>query len=380
MAVVNPFTSGGFLPDVTEELPMADESAPTASDPMLVFEGITKEFPAAKKGESVFMALNGVDYTVPRGTITGIIGRSGAGKSTLVRLVNGLERPTSGRVLIDGTDVTKLRGAELRALRRSVGMIFQHFNLLSSRTVFDNVAMPLEIAGMAKSAIRAKIGPLIDMVGLGDKLDRYPAELSGGQKQRVGIARALATDPKLLLSDEATSALDPETTQHILDLLKTINRDLGLTVLLITHEMEVVKAATSRVAVMDSGNIVESGRTFDVFLRPQHATTQTLLASMPGTGLPDWIKRRITDKPSDGNNVLVRLTFFGETADQPLVARLTKELDTEVSIMSGTVDEIAGDPFGNLVIAYPSDAAVMEQARAFFSRTGLLAEEIGYVA
>ncbi|WP_107992011.1 methionine ABC transporter ATP-binding protein [Breoghania corrubedonensis] len=346
---------------------------------MLVFEGVTKEFPATHKGENGFKALNGVDYTVPRGTITGIIGRSGAGKSTLVRLVNGLEKPTNGRVLVDGTDVTKLSGGSLRTLRRSVGMIFQHFNLLSSRTVFDNVAMPLEIAGMPAKAIKAKIEPLIDMVGLSDKLDRYPAELSGGQKQRVGIARALATDPKLLLSDEATSALDPETTQHILDLLKTINRELGLTVLLITHEMEVVKTATSRVAVMDGGKIVESGRTFDVFLRPQHATTQTLLASMPGTGLPDWIKRKVKDSPAPGDDALVRLTFFGDTADQPLVARLTKELGLDVRIMSGTVDEIAGDPFGNLVIAYSAEPGVMEQARAFFAKTGLVAEEVGYV-
>lgn len=359
---------------------MADESAPNASDPMVVFEGITKEFRASAQGESGFKALNGVDYSVPRGTITGIIGRSGAGKSTLVRLVNGLERPTSGRVLVDGIDVTRLKGADLRQLRRSVGMIFQHFNLLSSRTVFDNVAMPLEIAGMSKPDIRAKIGPLIDMVGLGDKLNRYPAELSGGQKQRVGIARALATNPKLLLSDEATSALDPETTQQILELLKTINRDLGLTVLLITHEMEVVKAATSRVAVMDRGEIVESGSTFDVFLRPQHATTQTLLASMPGAGLPDWIGRRVKDTPSAGDDVLIRLTFLGETADQPLVARLTKELDVDVRIMCGTVDEIAGDPFGNLVIAYSADPDVMTRARTFFEKTGLLAEEVGYVS
>ena len=208
------------------------------SAPMVLFAGATKRF---GEGDNAFVALDGVDMAVGRGAITGIIGRSGAGKSTLIRLVNGLEKATSGKVVVDGTEVGGLDETGLRTLRREVGMIFQHFNLLSSRTAFDNIALPLEIAGLDRAAIRAKVGPLLDLVGLGDKAERYPSELSGGQKQRVGIARALATSPKLLLSDEATSALDPETTQSILALLKRINAELGLTVLLITHEMEVVK-------------------------------------------------------------------------------------------------------------------------------------------
>lgn len=350
------------------------------SPPMVTFEGVTKIFTTRKAAKPTFKALDNVSYTVPSGAITGIIGRSGAGKSTLIRLVNGLERPSEGKVIVDGTDVSGMDEASLRRVRRSIGMIFQHFNLLSSRTVYDNVAMPLEIAGMSKTDIKARIEPLIEMVGLSDRRSHYPAQLSGGQKQRVGIARALATRPKLLLSDEATSALDPETTHQILELIKTINRDLGLTVLLITHEMEVVKAVTSRVAVMDEGRIVEQGLTFDVFTRPSNETTRTLLAALPGGSLPDWIGRRVYPVAKGNDEALVRLTFFGATADQPLVSRLMQAIDAPVNIIAGTVDEIAGEPYGILVVSYSSAPEIMTRANAFFQETGLMAEVIGYVA
>jgi D-methionine transport system ATP-binding protein len=274
--------------------PAPDPSAATPAVPMVAFQATGKRYGPA--GEGGFTAVEHVDLTVARGAITGIIGRSGAGKSTLIRMVNGLETATSGKVLVDGVDVGALGEDGLRGLRRQIGMIFQHFNLLSSRTAFDNVALPLEIAGVDRQAIRAKVGPLLDLVGLGDKAGSYPSELSGGQKQRVGIARALATDPKLLLSDEATSALDPETTQSILELLKRINADLGLTVLLITHEMEVVKTIASHVAVIDAGRIVEAGRTFDVYTNPQHETTRTLLAA--SLKLPQWLRSTIKPQPS----------------------------------------------------------------------------------
>ena len=347
---------------------------------MVAFKNVSKTFAGRGKNRPSFKALDDVTYSVPAGAITGIIGRSGAGKSTLVRLVNGLEKPSEGRVIVDGADVSAMDEAALRKVRREIGMVFQHFNLLSSRTVYDNVAMPLEIAGMSKQDIKARIEPLIDLVGLSDRTRHYPAQLSGGQKQRVGIARALATRPKLLLSDEATSALDPETTHQILDLLRTINRDLGLTVLLITHEMEVVKAVTSRVAVMNNGRIVEAGRTFDVFTQPAHDTTRTLLAALPGGSLPDWIGRRVYAVSKGNDNVLVRLIFFGETADQPLVAGLNERLKSPVNIIAGTVDEIAGDPYGSLVVSYSAAADVMATANAFFAETGLKAEVIGYVA
>ncbi|MGF0539180.1 methionine ABC transporter ATP-binding protein [Agrobacterium sp. ES01] len=346
---------------------------------MVAFEAVTKTFPG-DKDRPPFVALGGVDFTVPRGSITGIIGRSGAGKSTLIRLVNGLEMPSDGKVIVDGVNVGGLDDVGLRTLRRSVGMIFQHFNLLSSRTVCDNIAMPLEIAGVSKAVIRDKIGPLMELVGLADKADRYPAELSGGQKQRVGIARALATDPKLLLSDEATSALDPETTQSILELLKNINRDLGLTVLLITHEMEVVKAVTSEVAVIDRGKIVESGRTFDVFTDPQHETTRVLLSATTGTKRPDWIRSDLNAAPSAGDRAFVRLVFFRETAFQPLTARLVAEIGADVNILAGNIDEIAGEPFGSLVVSYPASPEIMDRANRFFTQTGLKTEVLGYGA
>lgn len=358
---------------------MTSPAIDQSSKPMVAFEGVTKTF-GAGKGHAVFTALDGIDYVVPRGAITGVIGRSGAGKSTLIRLANGLEVPSSGRVLVDGVDVGALDEAGLRTLRRSVGMIFQHFNLLSSRTVFDNIALPLEIAGIDRATIEARVKPLIDLVGLSDKARRYPAELSGGQKQRVGIARALATEPKLLLSDEATSALDPETTQSILELLKSINRDLGLTVLLITHEMEVVKTIASQVAVIDKGRIVESGRTFDVFTRPQHETTRALLSSSLGAKLPEWISKDLRPVAQDGDRALVRLIFFGETAFQPLTARLVAEIGPDVNILAGSIDEIAGEPFGSLVVSYPAEPAVMERANRFYAETGLATEVLGYGA
>ena len=334
----------------------AADTSPSLPNPMVVFQGVAKHFGGAK-GQPAFTALAGVDYVVPRGSITGIIGRSGAGKSTMIRLVNGLEIPSSGKVLVDGVDVGALDDAALRALRREVGMIFQHFNLLSSRTVFDNIALPLEIAGLDRGTIEARVKPLMELVGLSDKADRYPAELSGGQKQRVGIARALATEPKLLLSDEATSALDPETTQSILELLKTI---------------------ASQVAVIDRGLIVEHGRTFDIFTAPRHETTRALLSASIGAKLPEWIRSDLKAEPSPGDRALVRLIFFGETAVQPLTARLVAELGADVNILAGAIDEIAGEPFGSLVVSYPADPATLARAQRFYTDTGLATEVIGY--
>lgn len=358
----------------------AERPIPTSTaDPMVAFEAVTKTFGGNGK-EPAFTALAGVDFVVPRGGISGIIGRSGAGKSTMIRLVNGLERPTSGKVVVDAVDVGALDEGGLRSLRRSVGMIFQHFNLLSSRTAYDNVALPLEISGVSKDDIKRKVGPLLDLVGLGDKAKRYPAELSGGQKQRVGIARALATEPKLLLSDEATSALDPETTQSILELLKRINAELGLTVLLITHEMEVVKTIASQVAVIDKGLIVEQGSTFDIFTYPQHETTRSLLSSAVGVKLPHWVTSGLKSEPAAGDRILVRLVFFGDTAFQPLTARLVAEIGPDVNILAGTIEEIAGAPFGSLVVSYPATPDVLARAKRVYDETGLTTEVLGYVA
>ena len=359
-------------------LPGNEAAVPEAANPMVVFEGVAKRFAAGKTGAEV-VALNDIDLVVPRGSVTGIIGRSGAGKSTLIRVVNGLEKPSSGRVFVDGVDIAGLDEKNLRAVRRSIGMIFQHFNLLSSRTAFGNVALPLEIAGMGRQDIEKRVAPLLDLVGLSDKRDRYPSELSGGQKQRIGIARALATEPKLLLSDEATSALDPETTRSILALLQKINKELGLTVLLITHEMEVVKAIADHVAVIDGGRIVEQGPTFDVFTGHVHETTKALLGGLSGMHLPEFLTSRMSQLPEPGSRTILRVIFKGENATEPMLARLGSDLGIEVNIMAGAVDEIAGRPFGMLVVSLRSNEAKIAEARQFLANHGLSSEVVGYV-
>ena len=357
--------------------------ASSGDNALVRIDNVSKVFPAGRNSAAV-TALDGISLEAPQGSVTAIIGRSGAGKSTLIRLVNGLEKPSSGRVLVDGTDVAQLSETKLRGIRRSIGMIFQHFNLLSSRTVFDNVALPLEIAGIPRKDIAARIAPLIDLVGLADKRERYPAELSGGQKQRVGIARALATEPKLLLSDEATSALDPETTQSVLELLSRINRDLGLTILLITHEMEVVKRIADHVAVIDGGRIVERGTTFDVFSAPQHETTKVLLSGVPGMQLPDYVAARLTREATrpatSASETVLRIVFTGAHATDPILSRLSSELGIEPNILGGAVDEITGRPFGTLVISFAADAARLQAVRGYLAERGLSTEVLGYVA
>lgn len=242
---------------------------------MIRLRDVSKTYPASDAA-----ALDGVSLEIPAGGVFGVIGQSGAGKSTLIRLINALERPTSGRVEVDGIDVASLSAADLRALRRRIGMIFQNFGLLSSRTVAANVAFPLVLAGVAKATRESKVAALLDRVGLSDHAAKYPAQLSGGQKQRVGIARALATDPDILLCDEATSALDPETTRSVLTLLRDLNRDLGLTIVLITHEMDVVRYVCDRVAVLERGQVVETGTVTNIFANAAHPATRRMLQSL----------------------------------------------------------------------------------------------------
>ncbi|WP_425294805.1 methionine ABC transporter ATP-binding protein [Neomesorhizobium albiziae] len=346
---------------------------------MVSFEAVSKRFPAGR-GSAEVVALDAIDLAVPRGSVTGIIGRSGAGKSTLIRLVNGLEKPSSGRVVVDGRDVAALGEDKLREVRRSIGMVFQHFNLLSSRTAYQNVALPLEIAGADRRTIEARVTPLLELVGLSDKRDRYPSELSGGQKQRVGIARALATQPKLLLSDEATSALDPETTRSILALLKKINSELGLSVLLITHEMEVVKTVADHVAVIDRGAIVERGTTFDLLSAPRHETTRALLAGLPSLSLPAFLAEQLRPEPSAGSRAVLRISFAGDSATQPILSRLGQATGVEVNILAGAIDEIGGRPFGSLVVSIAGDAATLAKAQNHLAAHGLQAEVLGHVA
>ncbi len=347
----------------------------TMTGAAIAFEGVGKSFDA--KGGRV-TALENIGLQVPAGTITGIIGRSGAGKSTLLRMVNGLERPSAGRVTVGGRDVGAARGAELREIRREVGMIFQHFNLLSSRTVEGNVALPMEIAGLPRDEIRRHAADLLARVGLEAQSGRYPAELSGGQKQRVGIARALATGPKVLLSDEATSALDPETTQTVLRLLADINRDLGLTILLITHEMAVVRDIASHVAVIDGGRIVEQGETYGIFTSPAHPVTQSFLAGVTGVTLPRFISERMQAAPPAGPaREVIRITFLGDRATDPLLAQMSGALGLEVNILAGAIEEIGARPFGNLLISVPAERGA--EARAYLETHQQRTEVLGYV-
>ena len=345
---------------------------------MIRIEGVSRVYPATKKSAAV-AALKDVDIAIGAGEIYGLIGRSGAGKSTLLRAINGLERPTAGRISVDGAGISALDGEQLRAARRKIGMIFQHFNLLSSRTTFDNVALPLEFAGLDRKAISMRVGTLLELVGISDKRHRYPVELSGGEKQRVGIARALATEPKVLLSDEATSALDPDTTRAILALLADINRTLGVTIVLITHEMAVVKEICHRVGVMEAGQVIEEGDVYDVVSRPRTDIARSFLSALSGRELPRWLAEKLHPDRERALKAVLRLRFTGEKATEPAIARLAQKFGADVAILQAQVDEIGGRPFGSIVVAAPADEEFDAAAHAFLADYDVAVERIGYV-
>jgi D-methionine transport system ATP-binding protein len=342
---------------------------------MIEIDGLTKTFATAAGPSTV---LKDVSLKIDPGEIFGIIGRSGAGKSTLVRCMNLLERPTAGRVLIDGREISSLTGADLRQARRGIGMIFQHFNLLSSRTAYGNVALPLELAGMAKADIERRVSPLLDLVGLTDKQAYYPAELSGGQKQRVGIARALASQPKVLLCDEATSALDPETTQSILALLRDINRKLGLTIVLITHEMQVIKEICDRVAVLDAGVVVELGPVFDVFTAPRAEVTRSFVRDVIDRPLPAHLTQRMA--AGDTGNAVLRIIFTGPSAETPVIADVIRHFDITFNILQGNIEYIQDAPYGNMVVEAIGAPGAVADAMAYIRSKNLRVEVLGHVA
>ncbi|MGA5219057.1 methionine ABC transporter ATP-binding protein [Streptomyces cinereoruber] len=309
---------------------------------MITTSGLTKVYES--RGRQV-TALDGVDLHVREGEVFGVIGQSGAGKSSLIRCVNLLERPTSGTVTVDGVDLTALAGKgrragkDLRRARSSIGMVFQHFNLLSSRTVKDNIELPLEILGTSGAERSRRALELLDLVGLADKAKAYPAQLSGGQKQRVGIARALAGKPKVLLSDEATSALDPETTRSILQLLRDLNQQLGLTVLLITHEMDVVKTICDSAALMQHGRVVESGTVGELLATPG---SQLAAELFPVGGAPTGPDRTVVD-----------VTFHGEAATRPVISQLSRTYNIDISILGAAMDTVGGRQIGRMRIELP---------------------------
>jgi len=326
-------------------------------------------------------ALKGIDLHIERGEIYGIIGLSGAGKSTLVRCINMLERPTAGEVIVDGKDMMKLSEGELRDARKNIGMIFQHFNLLSSATVFENIAFPLTLSKTPAAEIRKKVSPLLELVGLKDKANQYPAQLSGGQKQRVGIARALASDPKILLCDEATSALDPQTTKSILALIKDINRQLKLTVVVITHEMQVIKEICDKVAVISDGVIAERGLVLDVFTNPQHDITKEFISVLLSNELPAAFRgNQITQEETPGSLLLLRLIFLGDKADDPVLAEMIRTCKgVECTMLFGNLDEIHGVPFGRFIIGLSGAENSIQSALDFLSTKDVRVEVIGYV-
>ncbi|MBX9448043.1 methionine ABC transporter ATP-binding protein MetN [Dickeya chrysanthemi] len=343
---------------------------------MIELINITKVF--QQKSRAV-TALDDVTLRVPAGQIYGVIGASGAGKSTLIRCVNLLERPTQGKVLIDGKDLMSLSESQLTHTRRQIGMIFQHFNLLSSRTVFGNVALPLELDNTPASEIKQRVHQLLDLVGLSDKHDAYPANLSGGQKQRVAIARALASNPKVLLCDEATSALDPATTRSILELLKDINRRLGLTILLITHEMDVVKRICDQVAVISDGKLIEQDTVSEVFSHPKTPLAQKFIQSTLHLDIPDDYQQRLSTSPRQDSVPILRMEFTGQSVDAPLLSEVARKFNVNNNIISAQMDYAGGVKFGIMLAEMHGQETDTQAAIAFLQQHHVNIEVLGYV-
>ncbi len=336
---------------------------------MIVLEKVSKSYPAVR-------AVDGVDLSIGGGLVYGIIGKSGAGKSTLLRLMSLMESPDAGRVLYRGERVDTLKGGELLARRRRIGMIFQSFNLFSSRSAARNVAYPLEIAGLPRKKISARVDELLDLVGIADKRDARMSELSGGQKQRVAIARALAAQPEVLFCDEATSALDPQTTRSVLALLRSLRDKLGLTVVMITHQMEVVREACDRLAVLEDGRIVEEGPVRDLFAAPRSALTRELIGELKPLEDAELEREYANGDAPEGKPRRLRLRFSGGVTDQPVLSRLAKSLPVELNILSGTVHRLGEERLGELLVELSGNAAAQEEAVDRLVKLGVGVEAI----
>lgn len=320
-------------------------------------------------------ALKDVNLHIPKGEIFGIIGQSGAGKSTLIRCVNGLEKPDTGEVIVDGVNMCKLNPVDLREARKRIGMIFQHFNLLASRTVAGNIAYPLEIAGVKRSAIKERVDELLHLVGLEDKANAYPRQLSGGQKQRVGIARALANRPQVLLCDEATSALDPETTKSVLHLLADINRKMGLTIVLITHEMAVIQEICDQVAVLDNGTIEEIGSVIEILARPRTDAAKRMVQGLISIQIPPELLERPKQSLTE-SCVLLKLKFIGSRVHEPVISRMLRKFSVEANILFGKIDQIKDIPFGVLLVEICGLPDQVEKAIAYMNEQGVETEVV----
>lgn len=336
---------------------------------MIEFENVSKVFQVK---ENKVNALKNVSLKIEKGDIYGIIGFSGAGKSTLLRTINALEKPTAGRVLVDGEDINKLSPAELRKKRKSIGMIFQQFNLLETKTVYENVALPLKLNRVPKAQIKKKVEEILEFVELSDKRDAYPARLSGGQKQRVGIARALATEPSILLSDEATSALDPKTTTAILKLLKKINEELHITIVLITHEMNVIQSICNHVAVMENGEIVEKGDVIDVFSMPKKSITKNFVKTVINDSVPQRLVAGIL--ADERNYKILRLKFLSTTTTESVLARVNKKFDVETNILFANISEIQDRVLGIHIVQIFGSPAEIQKAEAYLD-----SQDVGHI-
>lgn len=341
---------------------------------MITLQNISKTF---IDGGKEVQAVKDVNLTIHDGDIFGIIGFSGAGKSTLVRCINLLERPTSGTVTVDDKEITALSAKELRKARKKIGMIFQHFNLMPSRTIFGNVAYPLKGSGLTKQEIADKVHNLLDLVGISEKENAYPSQLSGGQKQRVAIARALANDPKILLCDEATSALDPQTTKSILKLLQKVNETLGITIVVITHEMDVVKEICNRVAVMDHGNVVEEGEVFSIFATPQNKVTRDFIKTTSNLQKIEELVEAgspvVALKPGE---LIVRLSYIEKNASEPLISAVTEKFGIILNIIFADVEIVQNAPIGGTVAIVSGDKDKVEQALTYLKEKNVGVEVI----
>lgn len=341
---------------------------------MITLQNISKTF---IDGGKEVQAVKDVNITIHDGDIFGIIGFSGAGKSTLVRCINLLERPTSGTVTVDDKEITALSAKELRKARKKIGMIFQHFNLMPSRTIFGNVAYPLKGSGLSKQEIVDKVHNLLDLVGISEKENAYPSQLSGGQKQRAAIARALANDPKILLCDEATSALDPQTTKSILKLLQKVNETLGITIVVITHEMDVVKEICNRVAVMDHGNVVEEGEVFSIFATPQNKVTRDFIKTTSNLQKIEELVEAgspvVALKPGE---LIVRLSYIEKNASEPLISAVTEKFGIILNIIFADVEIVQNAPIGGTVAIVSGDKDKVEQALTYLKEKNVGVEVI----
>lgn len=337
---------------------------------MIQFVNVSKEF--VNKDDNVH-ALREVSLTVEKGDIFGVIGFSGAGKSTLLRMVNALETPTAGQVLVQGQNLAQLSPAELRKTRKEIAMVFQQFNLLDSRTVFDNVAMPLKLNHVPKAEIADRVEELLKFVELSDKRNAYPQKLSGGQKQRVGIARALATQPSILLCDEPTSALDPKTTDSILQLLQKVNRELGVTILIITHQISVIQKICNRVAVMENGRVAEQGTVLEVFSHPKAAITKDFVSTVIDDRIPESIQKSLATDAR--NNTVIRLHFLGSNSREALVSAINKKFNVETNILFASVHELQNTVLGTLVLQLVGSSEEIAAVEAYIQKSDVDFEE-----